>query len=266
MLVNGIDLNVRVLGDGIPFIWGHGLMASMAMDDATRLFQMERPVEGERLVRYDARGHGGSQVSENPDDYLWPNLARDMLALADTLGIERFIAGGQSMGSATALYAALAAPERVKALVLVNPPTAWETRPAQAAIYERWAEAVEAKGLLGLFEQMQSQSPSPAWLWEWEAQSGVADELAKAYAALDARALPLIFRGAARTDLPPHEAIRAVKAPALILAWSDDPGHPLSSAETLQELLPDAHLEVAHNMDELAEWPRRIQEFVGRYA
>src|SRR5690348_10748181 len=118
MHVNGLELNVRIAGEGYTFIWGHGLMASMAMEDAMPVFEWDHLAEGERMIRYDARGHGRSEASENLDDYSWPNLARDMLALADALRIERFLAGGQSMGSATALYAALVAvaPERVKAL------------------------------------------------------------------------------------------------------------------------------------------------------
>src|SRR6185369_6760014 len=146
MRVNGLELNVRIVGEGYPFIWGHGLMASMAMEDAMSLFEWDHLAEGERMVRYDARGHGRSEASANLDDYSWANLGRDMLALADALEIERFIAGGQSMGSATALYAALAAPERVKALLLVNPPTAWETRAAQGAVYEQMADLVAQQG------------------------------------------------------------------------------------------------------------------------
>ncbi len=45
-------------------------------------------------------------------------------------GAQKFVAGGSSMGCATSIYAALLAPERMKALVLVIPPTAWETRAA----------------------------------------------------------------------------------------------------------------------------------------
>lgn len=262
MLVNGIDLNVRVLGEGVPFLWGHGLMGSMAMEDAMPVFQWQFLAEGERMVRYDARGHGRSQASEKLDDYHWPNLARDMIALADALNIERFIAGGQSMGSATALYATLAAPERVKALVLVNPPTAWETRPAQAANYQHMAALVEQKGLAGLVEAMQGQQPSPPWLWEWMAQTGAGGDLTQVFASLDVRSLPLVLRGAAQTDLPPKDALRALAMPTRIFAWTDDPGHPVSTAETLARLLPNAQLTIARNMDELREWPGAIREFV----
>ena len=56
-----------------------------------------------RVVRYDARGHGESESTPDPDTYHWRELALDQLALADVLGIERYIAAGASMGCATAL-------------------------------------------------------------------------------------------------------------------------------------------------------------------
>ena len=262
MRVNGLELNVRIVGEGYPFIWGHGLMGSMAMEDAMPVFDWEHLAEGERMIRYDARGHGRSEASANLDDYSWANLGRDMLALADALHIERFIAGGQSMGSATALCAALAAPERIKALVLVNPPTAWETRAAQGAGYEQMAALISRKGIAGLVEAMQSQAPTPPWLWEWMAQTGAGGDLAGAFGALDTSTLPLVLRGAAQTNLPPREELRGLAMPTLILAWTDDPGHPISTAESVAELLPNARLTSASNMDELLRWPSLIREFV----
>jgi pimeloyl-ACP methyl ester carboxylesterase len=139
MIVRDIELNVRINGDGYPLIWGHGLTSSMAAEDDTNMFQWERMSELLKLVRYDARGHGESEASYKPEDYQWKNLAQDMLALADETGCERFIAGGQSMGCATSIYAAINDPQRVKALLLVNPPTAWETRAEQVSMYGKMA-------------------------------------------------------------------------------------------------------------------------------
>src|SRR5262249_27966418 len=110
MRIRGVDLHVQIEGSGKSFVWGHGLMFSMAMEDALGIVDFPRLAAemSERIVRYDARGHGSSTGTDQPDDYQWPALAQDMLALADALGIDRFIAGGQSMGMATSLYAALA--------------------------------------------------------------------------------------------------------------------------------------------------------------
>lgn len=99
-----------------------------------------------------------------PESYQWSNLAKDMIGIADELNVKQFVAGGQSMGSATSLYAALTAPKRVVGLVLVIPPTAWKTRRAQANIYDQTAQIVEAKGVDFLAGLMKKQPLLPDWL------------------------------------------------------------------------------------------------------
>src|ERR687895_1893076 len=91
-------------GDGIPVVLLHGLTA-------TRRYVVmgSRALErgGHRVVLYDARGHGRSSPAAAPDDYGYPALAADLLALLDDRGIERAVLGGASMGAHTALRLAL---------------------------------------------------------------------------------------------------------------------------------------------------------------
>jgi pimeloyl-ACP methyl ester carboxylesterase len=61
----------------------------MAQEDDVGLFDWVHTLRGIRLIRYDARGHGGSKATYRPEDYQWPALAADMLGLADALGVER---------------------------------------------------------------------------------------------------------------------------------------------------------------------------------
>ena len=105
MKANHIELNVKVVGEGKPFIWGHGLMGSMTLEDTVGWFSWDTFSDQNRLIRYDARGHGRSQATSSPEDYRWSNLAQDMLGLAQALDTGPFIAGGQSMGCATSIYA-----------------------------------------------------------------------------------------------------------------------------------------------------------------
>lgn len=265
MRIRDVDLNVLTAGNGRPYVWGHGLMFSMAMDDALGVFRFARLAgeAGARVIRYDARGHGSSEGTATAADYGWPALARDMLALADALGIDRFIAGGQSMGAATSLWAALAAPDRIEALVLANPPTAWEARAAQAAVYAQMASIAESEGLAGLRKVLKAQPSRPKWLWERSSQAGGPAHIARALDFLDPRTLPYVLRGAGETNLPSQEALRDLNVPTLILAWADDPVHPLAVAETLANLLPNARLDVARDADGILDWPERIRAFIG---
>lgn len=260
--INDVDLKVTTTGSGIPLIWGHGLMSSLDAEDLAGVLQWERVGDAAAVTRYDARGHGQSGASTDPDDYTWPNLAKDMLALADQLGLERFVAGGMSMGCATAIYAALAAPERVRALILATPPTAWETRAAQGAMYEQMAALIEAQGTPALAAMLaqQPQAIFPPLLLAAAPQ--LAERMGAQLAAYDAATLANVLRGAKQTDLPPRQQLRSIAVPALVLAWEGDRGHPLATAEELATLLPSAQLHIARTPDELRAWPELIREFV----
>ena len=94
---------------------------------------------GARLVCYDARGHGNShgwevEAERDRDQFSWPHLGRDMARLASQYDLDSVVVGGSSMGSASALYAALQQQEagvHIAGLLLVRPPTAWEERLAR---------------------------------------------------------------------------------------------------------------------------------------
>ncbi len=260
--VRNIELATRA-ADTVPrartaplFLWGHGLMGSIAQEDALPIFDWSPVCAHTRLVRYDARSHGASDLDLDPAHLHWPELARDMLGLADALGAPRALLGGVSMGCATALHAAVLAPDRALGLVLVAPPTAWDTRPRQARFYRIAAKVVDWVGLtpvrlLASLPRPGSASPVAAL------HRGVAEHLAHA----DARAVATAMRGAADSDLPDRASLCDLRMPALILAWRGDSVHPVSTATQLADLLPRADLRVAATLDEVRAWPARIATF-----
>jgi len=84
-----------------------------------------------RVVALDQRGHGESEKLYDPAAYTREKLAGDALSLMDHLGIGRADLFGYSMGTRTAMGAALAAPDRFSNLMLGgvgsklrDPPTA----------------------------------------------------------------------------------------------------------------------------------------------
>jgi len=248
------------VGAGRGFLWGHGLSSSRAEEDTTGLLGAWRfPPDEVRRVRYDARGHGGSPGPADPAAYRWDELARDQLALADALGVERYVAAGASMGCATALHAAVLAPERVAALVLAIPPTAWDTRPAQRALYEAGADLIDVEGLAA-FAEVSALAPPPKLFaglgLDWGAQAR------QRALALDAATFPSVLRGAAASDLPDADAVAAITVPTLILAWTGDDTHPVSTAERLAELLPHAEAHVADDLRSILRWSALIVDFV----
>ncbi|MDD5311453.1 MAG: alpha/beta hydrolase [Dehalococcoidia bacterium] len=262
MKIGNLEFNVKIIGDGAPFVWAHGLMCSMGWEDGSGIFGWDQIAAAARVVRYDARGHGHSGGSLNAADYRWINLGRDLLNIADACGINEFVAGGQSMGSATALSAAMLSPERVKALVLYTPPAIWETRTNQAAIYSLIAKIADEKGSRDMSRQMR-QAPErtfPRWLLE--SLSSRVNVFWDGIAGFNKEVLVNVLGGSAQSNLPPREEVASMKIPVLILAWPDDIVHPLQSAYSLHEVLPQSELVMAENMDDVRQWPGRIKEFI----
>ena len=245
----------EVLGNGPAFVWGHGLTSSRASEDRLPLLRWETITDaGRQVVRYDAAGHGETGGPPDPSCYEWPQLATDLFALLDELGLERVDAGGASMGCATTLHAAVRTPERFDRLVLVIPPTAWDTRAAQGDIYQAGADLAEQQGKDAWLASA-AEAPRPALFADLPAvpvQADVPDAL-----------LPAVLRGAAASDLPPTDAIAALEHDALILAWVGDPGHPESTAQRLDSLLPNSELHVARKLTDLFTWSATIADFLG---
>jgi pimeloyl-ACP methyl ester carboxylesterase len=242
-------------GGGPIAVYAHGGFVSQAVEDRMGLFDWAPLVAaGRRLVRYDARAHGRSTGEPVDTDYTYASLADDLLALLDHLGaVEPVDAMGASMGCATVLQAAVQAPQRFSRLVLLLPPTAWTTREAHARHNLESAATIEREGV-------------DAWLAAKRTQSrpAVVADVPEFPPTPAARVLPSVLRGLALSDLPSPAALTGLRQPALILAWVDDPGHPLSTAETLARSLPSADLHVSRTRDDIRTWGERIAEYLTR--
>ncbi len=217
------DLNVETRPGTEPaLLWGHALLQSIPtgpIDPATL------DVENE-IVTYDARNHGESPDATASDQLTWKALTRDLFAVADSTGHEHFVAGGVSMGAATALTAATLAPERILGLVLVIPPSAWGVRWVQKVTYG-------AAGTLG------ATVPLPA-----------------------VRRASRSLRGAARSDLPDSELLADISMPTLVCGWHLDPSHPHATAKRIAETIPEAELVTSKRPGDAGGWKERIEEFV----
>ena len=252
---------VRVSGDGTPFVWTHGFTSSMAAEDALGMSALFRELPGVRVVRYDARGHGHSAAGRDAAASAWPALATDLLELCDALALERPIAGGASMGVATSLHAAIRAPQRFAALVLVMPPTAWETRKAQAGLYNGGAALVDAHGVDGYLDAARAAfraRPIPGF------DEAMQEKMLDAMRAKTAPELARLLRGAASSDLPSADQLAKLDMPTLLLPIRDDPGHPLSTAERLHELLRGSELRVLRDASEIPAQRDTLLRFIAR--
>ncbi len=230
----------------------------MAHEDDLGLFDWSSAKAVANVIRYDARGHGGCECAHFEDRaYRWSALVDDMLRVSRQ---GPFVAGGASMGAATALYAAVRAPRRIQGLVIVTPPSAWEDRPAQAEAYEAAARMVERRGMPGYLKALQTVG-QPRILAE---ELPDADSIwLRHLRRMDEKVVPSILRGAASSDLPTRDELHAVVVPTLILAWTGDAAHPVSTAESLADLMVMSELHLADDLAAVRRWPELVRDFLG---
>ena len=140
----GVALSVEVTGPKCNqhLLLSNSLGTSRGMWD--ELVQRLKP--SIRIVRYDTRGHGRSDVPTGP--LTLERLGRDVLVIMDNLQIERAVFCGLSLGGLTGLWLGANAPRRFNGLVLANtaanfpPPDLWKGR----------SDAVRASGMAPLVE------------------------------------------------------------------------------------------------------------------
>jgi len=252
----------RFNSEPAPVIWAHGGNSSRTDEDALGILCFDTWSAHSRrgLLRYDARGHGASSDSTDSGRFAWDELARDQLALADAIGIAGYTAGGRSLGAATSLHAAVLAPERVEALVLMTPPSAWEERDAQADRYVSMAARVEAEGIEFIVEGLRQQ-PLPGPLSD---DPRAVDQRVASLRRLDSARFVAFLRGTVGANLPDRSTIASIQAPTLIFAWTEDPGHPVAVAEELDDLLPNSTLRVSSTQADYGRWTEIIAEFANQ--
>lgn len=248
-----LDYSVRNSGPGPVVVSLHGLTSSREAAAAEGLFDWSAVAAGGTLVEYDARAHGRSTGAPVPADYTWSSLAGDLLALIDEVSPDAPVdAIGASMGTATVLWAAALRPDRFRRLVLSIPPTAWDTRATQAAAYQDEARSVEQHGIEP-WVRAAANSVGPAVLegLDFDPEPAIAADL-----------LPSVLRGAGASDLPDPTVLARLTHPTLLLPWTTDPGHPVTTAAALARLLPGARLEIAADLTAIRGWGARAAEFL----
>jgi 3-oxoadipate enol-lactonase len=128
--VNGITVSYTDSGgDGPAVVLSHGYLMDQSMFDP----QVAALAPQYRVITWDERGHGGTRATR-PFSY-WDSAA-DVLALLDHLGIDRAVLGGMSQGGFLGMRAALLAPGRVRALILIDSQAGLED-PAAVPAYEQ---------------------------------------------------------------------------------------------------------------------------------
>jgi 3-oxoadipate enol-lactonase len=228
-------LHVETHGQGAALVLAHGFGGS-ARNWRPQLRALR---DLAALWVYDARGHARSAALASPLEARAPAVVADFGSVAADASAERVVAGGLSMGAATALRFALASPERVRGLVLLAPPAGPASGRGITAQALAFAEAIEREGL-----------EAAGARFAWGPASGL-DAQAAAWVRAgflehDPQSLAHLLREyLARLESVAELAPRLARcaAPALIVAGASDAAS-LPTARELAAALPNARLEV----------------------
>ena len=214
----GHRIHVAVSGSGPPdLVCLHGLVDSVAIWDRVTPSLAQRG----RVVRVDQRGHGRSGAPPGP--YRREDLASDVASVLATLGVERAVLVGHSMGGIVSMTTALCHPDRVAGLVLVG--TASQCSGKVAEWYERIAAAGERDANPGLARAIYGEKTRKQI--EGDAQ-GIAH-------------VTRTLKSLHENPLTPK--LGAIRCPVLLVVGEKDPMGPRASS-IIAEGLPDARLEV----------------------
>jgi 3-oxoadipate enol-lactonase len=143
---NGININAQIDGpEGQPWlIFSNSLMTNLSMWDD----QVSELKSSYRILRYDQRGHGDTDVTEGK--YSFDLLAADVIALMDALAITRADFAGISMGGMTALFLAQRHAGRFERIIACDCGPA--STPASAQQWQERVELAVGKGMEALVE------------------------------------------------------------------------------------------------------------------
>jgi 3-oxoadipate enol-lactonase len=126
------------------------ILIHAAMGSSRRLYKWIPTLSRHfRVVRLDMRGHGETQIP-GPDQLSVERLAKDVVELADHLGVKKFHLAGSSAGAIVAIQTALDFPDRV--LTLTNFASTPGLKRSNIDM-DKWVRHIRAKGIKGMLEE-----------------------------------------------------------------------------------------------------------------
>ena len=201
-------------------------------------------------------GHGSSDQPHDMTAYSMPQFGADVVALLDHLEVGQGVVGGTSLGANVALEAAVAAPHRIRALVL-EMPVLENALPAAAAAFVPLALALRvSRRSMGVVASLTRRIPRSHFLVDVMIDFVRRDPVAS-LAVLDG----LIFGRVA----PPIAERRALRQPTLVIGHPSDPIHPFSDADRIARELPQAQLISAAAIWEWRLRPARLDAELLRF-
>lgn len=256
---NGIAINYAFEGPtGAPVITlSHSLATTLAMWDA----QVKELASRYRVLRYDTRGHGGTDAPAGP--YTLDQLAEDARALLAALGIAKTHFVGLSLGGMIGQTLALKVPALLASLTLCD--TSSRVPPEARPTWDERIRTAETQGMEPHVEPTLGRWFTPAFR---ETRPEVVERVRAMIRATSPAGYVGCCHAIAALDLT--ERLGAIKVPTLIIVGEEDPGTPVAASEAIRDRIPGSELVVlksaSHlsNIEQAEAFTRALTAFLSR--
>ncbi|MCK5200354.1 MAG: alpha/beta hydrolase, partial [Spirochaetales bacterium] len=236
-------------GKGPFLIFAHGLSSNRQVTKA----QFETLADIYTIVVFDQRGHGDSTPVNDPSFYDPSIMAEDIAAVMNSLGIEKAVVGGESMGAATALLFALYYPHRVEKLLLTAPAFADKLNADQDRI-KTMGRRIEEVGLSKYLEESAEKMRT-----EWELPQVAIDFIVEMQRVHNGPSLAVACKKVIDwIILQDLHSLKKLPFPVCIIGWPEDTLHPLDLAKSFTEIIPNAQLETIPSVVDMFSDPQII--------
>jgi len=235
-VLNGLSYNVQVTGRGPALLLLHGFTGDLHTWDPFVPAWSQKF----RVIAVDLPGHGRTGAPRDPERYRLERCAADLVRLLDELGADDVRVLGYSMGGRVALHLALAAPQRVTALVLESASPGIRDpaeRAARRQADEELAAFIEREGVASFVERWERL---PLFATQARLPEGVRSAVRAQRLRQRAEGLANALRGmGAGVQEPLHGRLGEIQAPALLLAGALDEKY-VSIVQEMAALMPRA--------------------------
>jgi 3-oxoadipate enol-lactonase len=216
-----------------------------------------------RVLRYDTRGHGGTDAPAGA--YSLTQLADDARALLKALGIARTHWVGISMGGMLGQTLALSTPELLQSLSLCDTSS---RIPAEAKpLWDERITVAETKGREPHVEPTVSRWFTPEFV---ASRPDVVNRVRDMIRRTNARGYAGCCHAIRALDLT--ERLSSITLPTLIIVGAQDVGTPVAASRTIQERIKGSELVVldpaSHlsNLEQPEVFTKALQTFLSRVA
>jgi 3-oxoadipate enol-lactonase len=256
---NGISVNCELSGSAsaATVMLSHSLATQLGMW-APQLAALEPRY---RVLRYDTRGHGGSDAPAH--SYSLEQLAEDAMALLDALGIHAVHWVGISMGGMIGQAVALNHPDRLLSLVLCD--TAAAMSEDAQPVWQQRIDTAGRRGMAVLVEETLQRWFTPAFLAQ---DPPVVRQIREMIRSTPVEGFVGCSQAIRRLNY--LERLSRITVPTLIVVGEDDPGTPVAASEAIHARIPQSRLQVipsaAHlcNIEQASAFNTALLEFLRR--